>query len=245
MTSHPPDADCRIVELRQYTLHPGQRDLLVDLFEREFVEPQEAAGMAVMGQFRDLADADRFTWLRGFPSMPARQAGLEAFYGGPAWLAHRDAANATMADSDNVLLLRPAWPGSGISMRGRARAAQGSAAAPAGLLDARIFYLRQPAGDALLDLCRGTLGPLLARAGAEVLGWYATEAAPNNFPRLPVREGEPVLAAFAMFGGQAAADEFIRGGFWEHEAHPLLAPWLARPAEQLRLAPTARSAIHA
>lgn len=245
MTSHPTDADFPIVELRQYLLRPGQRELLVDLFEREFVEPQEADGMAVMGQFRDLDNADRFTWLRGFPSMPARQAGLDAFYGGPVWQAHRDAANATMADSDNVLLLRPAWPGSGISMRGRVRAAQGSATAPAGQLDARIFHLREPAGDALLDLCRGTLGPLLARAGADVLGWYATEASPNNFPRLPVREGEQVLAAFAMFADPAACDAFARGGAWGREAQPLLDRWLARPTHHLRLAPTARSAIHA
>ena len=33
-----------IVELRQYTLHPGQRDTLIDLFDREFVESQEAPG---------------------------------------------------------------------------------------------------------------------------------------------------------------------------------------------------------
>ncbi|WP_406513549.1 hypothetical protein [Streptomyces sp. NBC_00161] len=34
-----------IVELRQYTLHPGARDTLIALFEREFVAGQEAAGM--------------------------------------------------------------------------------------------------------------------------------------------------------------------------------------------------------
>lgn len=42
-----------VVELRQYTLRPGQRDVLIDLFDREFVESQEADGMAIVGQFRD------------------------------------------------------------------------------------------------------------------------------------------------------------------------------------------------
>ena len=42
-----------IVELRQYLLHPNQRDTLIELFDREFVETQEAVGMAVLGQFRD------------------------------------------------------------------------------------------------------------------------------------------------------------------------------------------------
>lgn len=236
---------CHVVELRQYTLHPGRRDALIDLFDREFVETQEAVGMTVMGQFRDLDDADRFVWLRGFPDMAARQAGLTAFYGGPVWQAHREAANATMVDSDNVLLLRPAWPGSGIKMAGRTRAAPGATAVPAGLLDASIFPLREPAADELLALCREVLSPLLARAGARGLGWYVTEPAVNNFPRLPVREGEVVLVGLAMFDGLAAFDGFVRSGVWAREAQPQLARWLARPAESHRLVPTARSALHA
>src|SRR5262249_43733820 len=36
---------CSVVELRQYTLHPGRRDELVSLFERELVHGQEAAGI--------------------------------------------------------------------------------------------------------------------------------------------------------------------------------------------------------
>src|ERR1043165_9345700 len=102
-----------ILELRQYTLHPGKRDTLIDLFDRTFVDPQEDAGMRVLGQFRDLDDPDRFVWLRGFPDHASRAARLESFYSGPIWKAHRDAANATMIDSDNVLLLRPLDPASG------------------------------------------------------------------------------------------------------------------------------------
>src|SRR6201999_2771462 len=101
-----------ILELRRYTLKPGQRDVLIALFEREFVESQEACGIALPGLFRDLGNPDRFVWLRGFPDMESRARSLAAFYGGPVWKGHREAANATMIDSDNVLLLRPAWPGS-------------------------------------------------------------------------------------------------------------------------------------
>lgn len=230
--------DCRLIELRQYTLRLGQRDVLIDLFDREFVETQEATGITVMGQFRDLDDANRFVWLRGFADMPARLAGLSAFYGGPVWQARRNAANATMIDSDNVLLLRPAWPGSGVAMAGRTRAAPGAAMLPAGLLEICIFHLHEPAGDALLNLCRSTLSPRLERTGAQVLGWYVTEPAPNNFPRLPVREGEHVLVSLAMFDAPAACDAL-------HETQTRLTPWLARPTERLRLRPTARSALHA
>jgi hypothetical protein len=107
-----------IVELRRYTLHPGQREVLIELFDRELVETQEAVGMKVIGQFRDLDDPDQFVWLRGFPDMESRARSLAAFYGGPVWKAHREAANATMIDSDNVLLLRPARDGTAFALNG-------------------------------------------------------------------------------------------------------------------------------
>src|SRR5258705_12257148 len=101
---------CPVVELRQYTLHPGKRDVLIDLFDREFIELQETLGIKVIGQFRDLDHQDRFVWLRGFSDMTSRAKALSDFYGGPVWKTHRQAANATMIYSDNVLLLPPAGP---------------------------------------------------------------------------------------------------------------------------------------
>ncbi len=234
-----------IVELRRYTLHPGQRDTLIDLFDREFLESQEATGLRVIGQFRDLDEDNRFIWLRGFADMPERATSLPAFYGGPVWQAHRDAANATMVDSDNVFLLRPAWPGTGIDDEAGMRAAPGSTALPAGLLDASVFPLRAPASDDLLALCRDVFGPLLRQHGARRAAWYVTEDSPNNYPRLPVHEGQPVLVGLALFDDEAAFDAFLQSGAWAREAQPLLAPWLAGPATSHRLAPTARSALHA
>jgi hypothetical protein len=45
-----------VVELRRYTLRPGQRDTLVELFDDNFVESQEAVGIDLIGQFRELDD---------------------------------------------------------------------------------------------------------------------------------------------------------------------------------------------
>jgi hypothetical protein len=110
-----------VLELRRYTLHPGRRDELISLFEREFVEPQEALGAHLFGLFRVPSSPDQFVWLRGFRSLAARAEALSEFYSGPVWKAHRDAANATMVDSDDVHLLRPVLrglasppPGSGV-----------------------------------------------------------------------------------------------------------------------------------
>jgi hypothetical protein len=167
-----------IVELRQYTLHAGQRDVLIDLFERELVEGQEAVGIRLIGWFRDLDDPDRFVWLRSFPNLAGRARALEAFYGGPVWAEHRDAANATMVDSDNVLLLRPVRPGSGFSIELRE-----------GPMVVSIHHFGEPVDDAALERLERELGPASAT--------LVTEESANNFPRLPVREGEHVLVRFS------------------------------------------------
>jgi quinol monooxygenase YgiN len=244
MQSTPSLPDCRIVELRQYTLHPGQREVLIELFDREFLETQEREGMRVIGQFRDLDQPDLFVWLRGFADMQARRQALEAFYGGPVWAAHRDAANATMADSDNVLLLHPAWTGAADGLPADRAAMDASGAAP-GLLDATVFYLKEPATPELLAYCRERMDPTLRAGGARHTAWYASDTSPNSFPRLPVREGEHVLLGLALFGDAAAFDAFAQGGTWQRDVAPGLAPWLARAPEAHRLQPTGRSALHA
>ncbi|MFP3890625.1 NIPSNAP family protein [uncultured Ralstonia sp.] len=241
----PASQDCQVVELRQYTTHPNQRDVLIELFDRELVESQEAVGMRVMGQFRDLDDADRFVWLRGFADMASRAQGLQAFYSGPVWAAHSNAANPTMLDWDNVLLLKPAWPGAAVASKPDDRAAAGSAELPPGILGATVFSLREAAGETLLLLCRDAMTHTLRAGGAKVLGWYVTEPSANNFARLPVREGEQVLVGLAMFSDTAALDAFAHGEAWQRDVAPLLEPWLVGRPQALRLAPTARSAIHA
>src|SRR5437667_1786041 len=135
---------CPIVELRQYTLHHGKRDVLIELFDGEFIEPQEAVGIKVIGQFRDLDRPDRFVWLRGFRDMSSRERELSDFYGGPVWKTHREAANATMIDSDNVLLLRPALPTSGFSLENMKRSPVGSDEKPTSLVIVTIYYFENP-----------------------------------------------------------------------------------------------------
>src|SRR6266508_3826777 len=130
-----------VIELRQYTLHAGQRDTLIKLFDSTFVESQEEVGIEVIGQFRDLDDPDRFVWLRGFADMEARARGLAGFYHGPAWRAHREAANATMVDSDNVLLLKPAAPGAGFTLPPARRNGPSSRGSSTAFVMGAILYL--------------------------------------------------------------------------------------------------------
>lgn len=239
--SQPGNRCCPIVELRQYTLRAGRRDELIGLFEREFIESQEAVGARLIGQFRDLDDPDRFVWLRGFPEMDARRRALEAFYTGPVWRAHREAANPTMLDSDNVLLLRPSAPGGGFELGARDGPPFGA------VLTAAIHYLDDVLTPPFADFFEGHMRPLIEADGAPVLASFVTEAAANSFPALPVRDGERVFIWFSRFETAGAEAVFWRRhtgrSGWRDAAPEALSPAFARKPEWLRLAPTARSAL--
>jgi hypothetical protein len=237
---------CQVVELRQYTLHPGQRDVLIELFDREFIETQEAEGMRILGQFRDLGDPDRFVWLRGFTDMETRKRGLTAFYGGPTWKAHRTAANATMVDATNVLLLRPVGPAAGFALDESRRPAPGTAEIPKGLVVATIHHFGAAPDDGFLRFFDGEVAPALEEAGARLLGRFVTEPGANTFPALPVREGEHVFVSFAAFPDGGAYERHLArlGGSARWNAlSKTLAARLKRSPETLRLAPTARSVL--
>lgn len=173
-----------IYELRQYTLHPGKRDTLIELFERTFLETQEACGMLVDGHFRDLNDPDRFVWFRAFPDMERRREALTSFYNGPTWLANRDAANATLIDSDDVLMLRLVEPRRGFRVT-QERPPVG-APLPASRYALTIYSFDRPASPE--DIAR-------LRRELPTATLLQTEPAENTYPRLPVRTGEHVLVA--------------------------------------------------
>ena len=240
-TSPPPLA---VLELRQYTLHPGRRDDLVALFEREFVEPQDAVGSHVLGTFRDLDAPDRFVWLRGFADMPARADALGAFYGGAAWKQHRETANATMVDSDDVLLLRPLAGDADLRAALQPLAPIGATAPADGVFTITICALRVPAGDAVVHAFDQHVHGWWVGVGGELLACWVTEAAANNFPRLPVREGEHVIAWLTRFddaAAQARHAALLRSSACLER--PEWREFLSGEPVHLRLAPTPRSAL--
>jgi NIPSNAP len=228
-----PAGSSPLVELRQYTLHPGQRDILIELFEREFIESQEDVGMRLIGQFLDLDDPDRFVWLRGFTDMDSRREGLKAFYGGPVWETHRDAANGTMIDSGNVHLLRVARNDATFRIS-EERPAAGSVGTTGGIVSTTIVYLHSAgAGTAAVEVFESKIAPAIAQAGGSLLGYFLTETSRNDFPGLPVREEERVLVWFTSFGDDALA------------ACAFGSAQLSRKVEHLRLRPTPRSLLTA
>lgn len=229
-----------IVELRQYTLRPGARDTLVGLFERELIESQEAAGMDVGGLFLDCDDPDRFVWFRGFPSMAARRESLESFYGGPVWALHGPAANATMVDCDDVLLLRATEPPHRVpAPTGRSPVGTPKVSSECVAVTVHRHHPDAALAGWLAHEVYATLGQVLGVA----VSTCRTETTPNDFPRLPVRD-ETVFVWSAVFPDDRAYDDAMRrlrtDATWRDTVEPRLRAG-APAVQHLRLRPTARS----
>ncbi|MEU7315434.1 NIPSNAP family protein [Streptomyces sp. NPDC007083] len=234
-----------VIELRQYTLRPGRREELVDLFEREFVESQEEVGMRVLGQFRDLDDPDRFVWLRGFPDMTARRRGLTDFYGGPVWARHGPRANDTMVDSDDVLLLRPA-PAARVATDSPPVRPPVGAPAPDRFVSATVWSF-PPGQHEGVAMIRDGLLPALRESGPAPLAFLITEQAPNTFPGLPVRVGENVAVLLFSYPDESAHRRHLDEAAARSHVRDAILPGLARlqtaAPRRLRLAPTGRSLL--
>lgn len=233
-----------VFELRRYRLLPAGREPLISLFDREFVEPQEALGMRVEGEFRDLEDPDAFVWVRSFRDMEARTEALRSFYSGPIWQAHGPAANATMLNSDNVLLLKSAGSMQPFA-RNLHRKQEIERREPEGLVIVNSCSLAPATEVDFAEFFFDRALPVIQAAGARVDAVFVTEQSANGFRRLPVREGETVLVWFECHENEASVsryqEQLRRNADWTNEIFPRMDSLCWRKIETVHLAPTSRS----
>jgi hypothetical protein len=179
--------------------------------------------------------------------MTSRAKALNDFYSGPVWKAHRDAANATMIDSGNVLLLRPAFPKSGFSLGNLKRAPVGADEIPTSLVVATIYYFASPLAPDFIHFFERTLRPVTESLDATISASFVTENSDNTFPALPVRADENVFVWFSKFPDSTAYGNYLaalsRSERWLGEVSPVLTRSLERAPEVLKLSPTARSQL--
>ncbi len=182
-----------VLELRQHTWRPGERDDLIE----------EADGVRVLGRFRDLDADDRFVWLRGFADLARAETG-------------------TTPDSDDVLLLQPS--------RTPLDPIEGA------LVTVTLYHLPPGGADKFLAFFDAEVRPLLVDTGAPPLAVLRT-----------LHDARPVVAWLASFPGADQLRDHIRWlgaePRWTHDVLPALTRRLARPPEQLQLAPVGRSAL--
>jgi hypothetical protein len=234
-----PDSAFDLVELRRYAMRPGRRDTLIALFERTFIETQEAAGMVPLGHYRDLDDPDSYVWFRGFPQRTRRHDALHEFYTSPTWLEHRNDANATLLDSDNVLLLRNARAGSGFDLDGLIRPS-GTESGAESFVALFLFMLDGPPDEPLLRAFEDAVVSIV-RAHARRVAAFVTDESPNDYPRLPIREGEWAAVVTGVAANAEALAACVQAVEDAHLPQELLRHVKSR--ETLRLAPASRSLL--
>ncbi|OUS36144.1 hypothetical protein A9Q94_10445 [Rhodobacterales bacterium 56_14_T64] len=74
-----------ILEIRHYTLKPGQREAFIEFLEQKNRPALREAGMLVFGPLRDLENPEKVHWMRAFASIEERDKIKDGFYEGPVW----------------------------------------------------------------------------------------------------------------------------------------------------------------
>jgi len=183
--------DYSVVEFRRYVIKDGERAHFAARFESFFPEAIQQTGAIVAGEFMERANPSTFTWIRCFHDMDDRARLNGELYYGPVWKEHRTQMNDLLADSDNVLLLRPLDPQHGVTVLPAVdpltepRGAQG-------IVVAQLFTLKADALNAFPGQAEASFASY-RDAGAREAGILVTLDAKNNFPQLPIRTDGPYL----------------------------------------------------
>lgn len=233
--------DFQVVELRRYTTTHGGRARFASYFDTYFPEAFEQLGAMVFGQFLPREHPDQFVWLRGYRDMLARPVVNAQFYYGPLWREHRLKVNALLPDSDNVLLLRPLHPDTGVVVLPAVDPVDEPQGAQ-GIVVAQIIAVK-----------KGSEAALAARAQAQFDGYRATGVHPagilvtldeaNNFPQLPIRTDGPYLVWLGVARDEATLRARLEPAM-QVAAKALLASGMLRAApELLVMDPTPRSRL--
>ena len=229
-----------VIELRRYTITPGGRAHFARYFETIFPEAFQQLGAAALGQFCERARPDGFTWLRGYTSLGMRSAVCHAFYDGPVWAEHKGTLNRYIVDSDDVLLLRPLTPDSGLpALRAVDPVAEPRGAQ--GAVVAQIFKAAPGRFEALAAAAESWFAGYRGRGLIEA-GILGTLDVPNNFPRHPVRSDGHYLVWLGVVRDDVAFDT-MRPMF-DNAASALAASGLAEgQAELVLMDPCKRSRL--
>jgi hypothetical protein len=183
--------DFQVIEFRRYTIKPGGRENFTKYFETYFPGAIEQVGSIIAGSFLERKNQDGFTWIRGFHTIEERATANAAFYAGPVWKEHRKTANDLIADSDNVMLLRPFTAERGIPILPDTDPVT-EANGARGVVVAQIFAVKADSAEAFAKEAETGFAAYRA-AGVREAGVLVTLDVKNNYPQLPVRTDGPYL----------------------------------------------------
>lgn len=233
--------DYQVVEFRRYVTSDGERAHFVKYFDTYFPEAFEQLGAMVIGQFTERGNPNRFTWLRGFRDINARPIVNAAFYYGPVWKEHRTKVNATLPDSDNVMLMRPLRPEQAITVLPAVDPVTEENGAQ-GVVVAQIFAVKKGSEDAFAKQAE-TAFARYRLAGVQPSGVLVSLDVPNNFPQLPIRTDGPFLVWLGVVKDNTTLDKQLASVLASVEQSLAATGLLRGTPERLVMDPTPRSRL--
>ena len=173
------DDSIRVVELRNYTIHPGQLSKFVEFMNRIIIPRQDSQRGYVLNQFGLVGSDNNYVWMRGFYDMQTRSQFLNDFYGSEYWKQHQQDTNSMLANIEYIYLLRPLLIKdqtvdlNGSVSRDELKQTQGIA-----VID---FYTTNHKRNQLIDFFTREYLPILRQAGISDIQLWISEMAKNDF----------------------------------------------------------------
>jgi hypothetical protein len=233
--------DFQVIELRRYTIKPGQGGHFAQYFENYFPEAFQQLGAIALGQFLERDNSDHFVWLRAFHDMDERAKANSAFYYGPVWNEHRSTLNALIDDSDNVLLLRPLDAQRPVTVLPAVDPVTEPGGA-IGIAAAIIVPVHAGSAEQFAREAQATFAQFGA-AGVREAGLLYSLDAQNNFPQLPIRTDGPFVVWLGVMQDESALKERFLPLEERARRHLEQSQLLSGPVELVILTPTRRSRL--
>ena len=167
----------------------------------------QQTGAIVAGEFFERGNRSMFNWIRCFRDLDERARLNAALYYGPVWKEHRSQMNELLVDSDNVLLLHPVDPQSGLVVLPAADPAT-EVTGPHGVVVAHAFQLTPDKKKIFQQQAKRVFEGHRA-AGAYEAGVLISLEVPNNFPQFPIRTDGP----YVVWLGVLKDDEILQKSF--------------------------------
>jgi hypothetical protein len=94
-----------IIEMRTYKLKAGTREQFLEIFRTRSMPEHQRLGMKLLGPFLSVEDPDTFFFMRGFPTLEARDPLKASFYEGSLWKQELEHQLMPLIDKYDVVLV--------------------------------------------------------------------------------------------------------------------------------------------
>jgi hypothetical protein len=159
-----------IVDIRTYTLIPGQLGAFNKLYETEgYAIQTKHLGQPLGYHFIDIGPQNRIVHIWGYPDIATRAARRAEMEKDAAWVSYRGKSGALFQRQENKILKHaPFYP----TKTGKTQ--------PYGIIDYRTYTAHPGKLAALLQVYESDALPLQTKYLGNCLGWFMSDIGPQN-----------------------------------------------------------------